>query len=139
MNTDILYENEREKTAAERVIAAFSIQNINGEMDELISEIIKYAIKLDTKLEELGLPKRYLDRVSTLSENRTITLDEDLENLDFRDKEVVEDLISRINTRFKLVEDNDKKLKYIEANTDLEDLDLKKEIELSKLNREYFE
>ena len=139
MNTDILYENEREKTATERVIAAFSIQNINGEMDELISEIIKYAIKLDTKLEELGLTKRYLDRVSTLSENRTITLDEDLENLDFRDKEVVEDLISRINTRFKLVEDNDKKLKYIEANTDLEDLDLKKEIELAKLNREYFE
>jgi hypothetical protein len=138
MNTNILFESEEEKNATLKVLGAFKVKSLNGDIDTLISEILKYAKKIDDLLEENGFTRRYLDRAGSLSENSCLSLDEDLSSLDFRSREVIDDLIKRINTRVKLICDEDKKLKAIEEEYDLNMVDLEKEIKSSRLSAEYF-
>ena len=133
-----LFENEEERRATERVLAAFKVKDINETIDSLVADILKYAKRMDDLLAENSLEKRFLAKVSTLSEDDTISLDEDLQNIDFRIKERLEDLIKRINTRIILIKNNSNDLKKIESGYDLKDLDLKREISLAHLTEEDF-
>ena len=138
MNTSLLFESEEERIATERVLAAFKVKSINKEIDNLITDILKYAKEIDNHLEENGYSKRYLNRVGMLSENSSLELDSDLLSLDFRVREIVEDLIKRINTRVELIKDNDNNLNMISEAYDLKDINLEEEIKTAKLNEEYF-
>lgn len=135
---NLLFESEEERIATEKVLAAYKVKSLNENIDNYIADILKYAMEIDNLLEANDREKRYMDRVSSLSDGLTIALDEDLENLDFRVKEVVEDYIMRINTRIGLINNCDNNIKTTEANYDIKDLDMDKEIELAKLSEENF-
>lgn len=126
---DILFNTPEEKAAAERVFALIRTKQLAKEIDELISEVISYAANIDKILEENNLSRRYLDRISSLEALETIYLDADLEEIDFRVKEEIVDLIKRINTRITLVEANEqltKELKeayHVNEETVLEDIE----------------
>lgn len=134
-----LFESEEEKVATEKVLAAFKVKDINENIDTLVSDILKYAKEMDDLLEENNLTRRFLEKVSALSENSQISLDEDLNNIDFRLRERLEDLVKRINTRIELIKDNDANLKIIEQSYNLEDLNLEEEIAKAHLTDENFE
>ena len=134
-----LFESEEEKVATEKVLAAFKVKDINENIDTLVSDILKYAKEMDDLLEENNLTRRFLEKVSALSENSQISLDEDLNNIDFRLRERLEDLVKRINTRIELIKDNDANLKIIEQSYNLEDLNLEEEIAKAHLTDDNFE
>jgi hypothetical protein len=136
MNRDILYDNEAEKKANERVLATVRIKSINKEIDEFLNEMLKYATNIDTILDRNGYSKRYLDRVSKIDEMASLTLDEDLNDADFRVKELLEDYIKRINTRLNLIRSNDELIKEIESTYKLDDADFDEDLKLSKLDDE---
>lgn len=138
MNTSLLFENAEEQTATERVLAAFKVKSLNEKIDELVADVLKYAKEMDNLLEENNISKRFLDKVSMLSESDNITLDADLNEVDFRIREILEDYAKRINTRLSLIRDNDSNLKYIEESYNLEDLDLEKDIKIARLTKEDF-
>lgn len=138
MNSDLLFESNEEKKATENVLAAFKVKSLNGEIDNLIAEVFRYAKRIDDILEENGYKRKYLDKISSLNENATISLESDLESLDFRVKEVVEDLIKRINTRIKLVYENNSELKNIEQKYDVNSINLIEEIKKAKLTMDDF-
>ena len=138
MKTDLLFDNEEEKEATLKVLAAFKIKELNEKIDELVADILKYAKEMDDFLEENNIPKRFLDKVSSLSEMDNISLDSDLSNIDFRIRERLEDLVKRINTRLSLIRDNDNNLKSVEESYDLTDFDLDEGIMVAKLRKEDF-
>jgi len=138
MKTDLLFDNEEEKEATLKVLAAFKIKELNEKIDELVADILKYAKEMDDLLEENNIPKRFLDKVSSLSEMDNISLDSDLSNIDFRIRERLEDLVKRINTRLSLIRDNDNNLKSVEESYDLTDFDLDEGIMVAKLRKEDF-
>ena len=138
MTNDILFDNEEQKKATERVLATFRIKEINANVDKLVAEMLKYAINIDTILERNKFKKRYLDKVSEITELEELSLDDDLKDADFRVKEVVEDLIKRINTRVKLIKSNNDLVNEIESTYDLSKSDLSKDIETAKLRPEDF-
>jgi len=131
---DILYETIEEKEATERVLALVRTRVIAREIDELVSEIISYASNIDKILERNGMQKRYLERVGTLDDLSLIYLDGDLEDADFRVKEVVEDLIKRINTRITLVKSNDEMSKELKSTYNVNEESILEDIEKAKLN-----
>ena len=133
-----LFESEEERLATEKVLAAFKVKDINENIDTLVSDILKYAKEMDDLLEENNLTRRFLEKVSSLSENGQVSLDEDLNNIDFRLRERLEDLVKRINTRIELIKDNDANLKIIEQSYNLEDLNLEEEIAKAHLTDENF-
>ena len=133
-----LFESEEERKATERVLAAFKVKGLNENIDVLVADILKYAKEMDDLLTENGLEKRFLEKVSGLSEGSNITLDPDLDNIDFRLRERLEDLVKRVNTRINLINDNDATLKLIEEGYDLRDLDLDEEIKKAHLTEEDF-
>ena len=124
MNNDILFETKEEKEATERVLAAFKVKSLNENIDGLVAEVLKYAVQIDDILEEHSLPKRYLDRVSTINENGRISLDDDL--------------INRINTRISIVKEETINLLGIQKEYDLEHIDLEHELEVSMLDEKYY-
>ena len=137
MEDNLLYESEEEKIATGKVLAAFKIKSVNEQIDNYVAEVLKYAVKIDEILEENKLEKRYLNRVSTVSDGVDfLTFDTDLETLDFRIKEVIEDLIKRINTRLKLINDANETLNKIHASYDLSDINLEEAINAAKLTEE---
>lgn len=137
MENDLLYESEEEKIATSKVLAAFKIKSVNEQIDTYVAEVLKYAVKIDEILEQNNIEKRYLNRVSTVSDGVDfLTFDTDLEILDFRIKEVIEDLIKRINTRLKLINDANETLNKIHASYDLNNIDLEKTIMTAKLTEE---
>ena len=138
MNINLLFESEEEKIATERVLAAFKVKSLNKNIDEYISDILNYAKDIDNLLEENNFNKRYLDRVSTINEESILELDDDLNNLNFRVKEVIEDLIKRINTRISLIKDSDSNLNDLEQRYDINNINLDEEIKKAKLTEEYF-
>ena len=138
MNIELLFESEKEQIATENVLAAFRVKALNKNIDDLIKDTLNYASEIDKLLEENNLQKRYLDRVSYLNENNNISLDSDLENLDFRIKEIIEDYIKRINTRISLINQADTNLNVIESSYDLNDIDLEAEISVARLTEKDF-
>ena len=137
MEDNLLYESEEEKIATGKVLAAFKIKSVNEQIDNYVAEVLKYAVKIDEILEENKLEKRYLNRVSTVSDGVDfLTFDADLETLDFRINEVIEDLIKRINTRLKLINDANETLNKIHASYDLSDINLEEAINAAKLTEE---
>jgi len=109
----ILFRTEEEQAAAERVLAMVRTKQLAKEIDELISEVISYSADIDRILEANDLFKRYLDRISSLERLELIYLDSDLEEIDFRVKEEVVDLIKRINTRIMIVQGNEELTKEL--------------------------
>lgn len=138
MNTELLFENPKELAATYRVIAAFKVKQINENIDSMVSEVLDYAVKIDEILDENNLEKRYLDKVSTINETNQIEVDSDILDLDFRVREIVEDLVRRINTRINLVKENSLKLLTIEKDYDLTTIDLDSELEISMLAEENY-
>ena len=138
MNINLLFESEEERISTEKVLAAFKVKSLNKNIDEYISDILNYAKDIDNLLEENNFNKRYLDRVSTINEESILELDDDLNTLDFRVKEVIEDLIKRINTRISLIKDSDSNLNDLEQRYDINNINLDEEIKKAKLTEEYF-
>ena len=138
MDTNLLFESNEEREATEKVLAAFKVDSLNKDIDELVEYILKSAKEMDDLLDENNLPRRFLDKVSMLSETDNISLDEDLESIDFRIKEVLEDLIKRINTRLSIIREKDNDLKYVENSYDLSNIDLKESIKIANLRQEDF-
>lgn len=132
MENDILFKSQKEKEATERVLATIRIKNINEEMDKLISEMMSYATLIDDILEKNGLKKRYLIKVADI-ENELLDADEEINNIEYRDKEVVLDYIKRINTRINIIKANNTLLDEIESTYDLSKSDFDKDIEESKI------
>lgn len=137
MEDNLLYESEEEKIATSKVLAAFKIKSVNEQIDTYVAEVLKYAVKIDDVLEQNNIEKRYLNRVSTVSDGVDyLTFDEDLKSLDFRIKEVIEDLVKRINTRLQLINEANETLNKIHANYDLNNINLEEAIKTAKLTEE---
>lgn len=139
MEKDILFDSTEQKEATERVLAAVRIKTINKELDELLAEIIKFSGNMDKILERNNLNPRYLDRLGVLDNMEEISLDEDLEDIDFRVKEVIEDLIKRINTRITLVENNKLLIEELTTSYNIDESKIAEDIEISKLNKSDFD
>ena len=135
---DVLFKNIEEKEATERVLAMVRTKIIAKEIDELISEIITYASNIDKILERNEISRRYLDRIGSLESLELISLDEDLKEIDFRVKEVVEDLIKRINTRINLVQSNDELSKELKETYKVNEETILEDINTARLNIEDF-
>ena len=138
MEKEILFKNQEEKAATERVLAMVRTKQIAKEVDELISEIITYGSNIDKILERNELTRRYLERIGTLEKLELITLDEDLEEIDFRVKELVEDMIKRINTRINLVKSNDELSREIKETYRPNEETILEDIEKARLNIDDF-
>jgi len=136
---DILFDSTEQKEATERVLAAVRIKTINKELDELLAEIIKFSGNMDKILERNNLNPRYLERLGVLDNMEEISLDEDLEDIDFRVKEVIEDLIKRINTRITLVENNKLLIEELTTSYNIDESKIAEDIEISKLNKSDFD
>lgn len=130
-NKDLIFKNKEEKDATEKVLATFKGKKINENIDSLVAEILKYAKKIDEILNKEGIESSYLDKVSNLSETSEVTLSEDISNQ--KVKEDVEDLIKRINTRIKLIKDNDTILRNLNNKYDLDNVNLDEELKKSNL------
>ncbi len=139
MEKEILFENNEQKEATERVLAAVRIKTINKELDELLSEIVQYSGNIDKILERNNLAPRYLERLGVLENMTELSLDDDLGDIDFRVKEIVEDLINRINTRINLVENNKVVIDELTTSYNVVDDKIVNDIELSKLSKLNFD
>lgn len=137
--TDILFESNEQKEATERVLAAARIKSINNELDKLSGEAIQYANNIDKLLERNKLESRYLERIGILENVKEIYLDNDLKEVDFRLKEIIEDLIKRINTRINLINNNKDLIKELNETYKINYEKLKDDVDIAKLNRSDFE
>ena len=135
---EILFDNNMQKEATERVLAVIRLKSINKEIDILVSELISYASNIDKILEKNGFEKRYLEKVSSKEDLSLIYLDPDLEAGDFRMKEVVDDLIKRINTRISLVKNNDELIKELKETYEINEDNMKVDLDLSRMNLKDF-
>ena len=131
---DILFESEKQKEATERILATVRVRTINKEIDAYLNEMLGYAKSADELLTKNNFSARYLDKVSRIDQSLSVSLDEDLYDIDFRVKEELEDLIKRINTRINLVHNND--VKEIESTYNLSSSDLDSDLEDAKLDLE---
>lgn len=138
MEKEILFDSVEQKEATERVLAAVRIKTINKEMDELVGETIKYSGNIDKILERNNLAPRYLERLGVLENISNVTLDSDLYDIDFRVKEVVEDLIKRINTRINLIKNSEELIKELKETYKIDDEKIIEDIEIAKLNKNDF-
>lgn len=139
MEKEIIFDSVEQKEATERVLAAVRIKTINKAMDELIGEIIKYSGNIDKILERNNLQTRYLERLGVLENISNISLDEDLYDIDFRVKEVIEDFIKRINTRINLIKNNEELIKELKETYNFNEDKILEDIEIAKLNKSEFE
>lgn len=139
MEKEIIFDSVEQKEATERVLAAVRIKTINKAMDELIGEIIKYSGNIDKILERNNLQTRYLERLGVLENISNISLDEDLYDIDFRVKEVIEDFIKRINTRINLIKNNEELIKELKETYNFNEDKILEYIEIAKLNKSEFE
>ena len=134
MDNILLYDNEEVMLATKKVLAAFKVKSINQNIDKYISEALAYAVKVDELLESNNLEKRYLDIISNLTEDfDLIKVDSDIEQLDFRAREVIEDYIKRINTRLSMISDEEILLKDVKSSYDISNINLDEEIKKAKL------
>ena len=138
MEYDILFDNEEEKKATERVLASVRIKTLSEELDLLISEIIKISNNLDNILEENKLGPRYLERLGTIENLIPIHLDDDLNEIDFRVKEIIEDLIKRINTRINLVKNSEVLIAELKETYSVDEDKILEDINLARLNKSDF-
>lgn len=138
MEKEILFDSVEQKEATERVLAAVRIKTINKEMDELVGETIKYSGNIDKILERNNLAPRYLERLGVLENISNVTLDSDLYDIDFRVKEVVEDLIKRINTRINLIKNSEELIKELKETYKIDEEKIIEDIEIAKLNKNDF-
>lgn len=139
MGNELLFDSIDQKEATERVLAAVRVRNISKELVELNEEIKKYASNVDKILERNNLSPRYLDRLNKIDNVYTVVLDEDLIDIDFRIKEVVEDLVKRINTRINLIKNNEVLVKELKDTYNVDEQKLSEDIKTAKLNKKDFE
>lgn len=138
MDNDILFNNVEEKEATERVLASVRIKTLSGELDQLISDIIKISSSIDNLLEENELNPRYLERLGVLENITPIYLDDDLKDIDFRIKEVIEDYIKRINTRINLIKNNELLINELKDTYKVDEDKVIEDINLARLRKSEF-
>lgn len=134
MDNDILFDSVEEKEATERVLATVRVKTLSQELDQLISEIIKLSSKIDSILEENNFNPRYLEKLGVLENLVPIYLDEDLKDIDFRVKEVIEDHIKRINTRVNLIKNNEILIDELKEKYAIDEEKIVEDINKAKLN-----
>ncbi|MDD4407259.1 MAG: hypothetical protein PHF30_04400 [Bacilli bacterium] len=139
MEKEILFDNVEQKEATERVLAAVRIKTISKELDELNAEIVKYSSNIDKILERNNLSPRYIERLGVLDNISNVTLDEDLLDIDFRVKEVIEDLIKRINTRINLINNNEVLINELKETYQIDEQKIPEDIKTAKLNKNDFD
>jgi len=130
---ELLYQSDKEKEATERVLAFIKVKTISKEVDELVSEVITYASNIDKLLSRNGLSPRYLDRVGSLGSLSLIYVDEDIDTSDFRVREIVEDLIKRINTRITLIKSHEELIRELKEEYPIEEKNIVDDINLAHL------
>jgi len=136
---EILFDSLEQKEATERVLAAVRIKTIGKELFELNNEIVIYASNIDKILERNNLKPRYLEKIGILDNISNVTLDDDLFNIDFRVKEVIEDLIKRINTRINLVKNNEVLINELTETYKIDEQKISEDINIAKLNKNDFD
>ncbi|MDD2238888.1 MAG: hypothetical protein PHH51_03305 [Bacilli bacterium] len=139
MEKEILFDSLEQKEATERVLAAVRIKTIGKELFALNNEIVIYASNIDKILERNNLKPRYLEKIGILDNISNVTLDDDLFNIDFRVKEVVEDLIKRINTRINLVKNNEVLINELTETYKIDEQKISEDINIAKLNKNDFD
>lgn len=139
MEKEILFDSVEQKEATERVLAAVRIKTIGKELFELNNEIVIYASNIDKILERNNLKPRYLEKIGILDNISNVTLDDDLFNIDFRVKEVIEDLIKRINTRINLVKNNEVLINELTETYKIDEQKISEDINIAKLNKNDFD
>ncbi|MFA6752927.1 MAG: hypothetical protein WCR93_01470 [Bacilli bacterium] len=139
MEKEILFDSLEQKEATERVLAAVRIKTIGKELFELNNEIVIYASNIDKILERNNLKPRYLEKIGILDNISNVTLDDDLFNIDFRVKEVIEDLIKRINTRINLVKNNEVLINELTETYKIDEQKISEDINIAKLNKNDFD
>ena len=139
MEKEILFDSLEQKEATERVLAAVRIKTIGKELFELNNEIVIYASNIDKILERNNLKPRYLEKIGILDNISNVTLDDDLFNIDFRVKEVIEDLIKRINTRINLIKNNEVLIKELKETYKIDEQKISEDINIAKLNKNDFD
>ena len=70
-----------------RNIPPYHIWTINKEIDAYLNEMLGYAKSADELLTKNNFSARYLDKVSRIDQSLSVSLDEDLYDIDFRVKE----------------------------------------------------
>lgn len=138
MENNILFNSNEEKEATERVLALVRIKTLSIELDQLVSDIIKISSNIDSLLEENNLGPRYLERLGVLENLTQVYLDDDLKEVDFRVKEVVEDLIKRINTRINLIKNNEILISELKETYAVNEENILDDINLARLNKSDF-
>lgn len=133
MNKELLFKNEEEYDSCEKVLAAFKVKSINSEIDKYVAQIIDYAIRIDDLLEENNYEKRYLNRISSFDNLMNITFDDDLKDIDFKAKEIIQNYISRINTRFDIIKNSNEILSNIKNIYDIDNIDLVEAVKKARL------
>lgn len=139
MEKEILFDSLEQKEATERVLAAVRIKTIGKELFELNNEIVIYASNIDKILERNNLKPRYLEKIGILDNISNVTLDDDLFYIDFRVKEVIEDLIKRINTRINLVKNNEVLINELTETYKIDEQKISEDINIAKLNKNDFD
>ena len=139
MEKEILFDSLEQKEATERVLAAVRIKTIGKELFELNNEIVIYASNIDKILERNNLKPRYLEKIGISDNISNVTLDDDLFNIDFRVKEVIEDLIKRINTRINLVKNNEVLINELTETYKIDEQKISEDINIAKLNKNDFD
>ncbi|MDD2504974.1 MAG: hypothetical protein PHF21_01725 [Bacilli bacterium] len=138
MDNDILFNNVEEKEATERVLALVRVKTLSNELDQLVSEIIKLSSNIDSLLTENNIKERYLERLGVLENITQVYLDDDLKEIDFRIKEVIEDLIKRINTRINLIKNNEILINELKETYQVNEEKIVEDINLARLNQTDF-
>ena len=83
-NTELIFKNNEEKEATEKVLATFKGKKINENIDTLVSEILSYAKKIDEILKSINIDSSYLDTVSNLNSTNEVILKEDIKDEKFK-------------------------------------------------------
>lgn len=140
IDDEILYDNKEQKEATKRVLATVRIKKLDNELDEIVADILKYAKNIDTILSKNKFEKRYLERLTKIDlvNTKELYLDDELNDIDFRIGEVLEDFINRINTRILIVKNNNELIKRIENTYELGNYDFNVDLKRAKLRKEDF-
>lgn len=137
---NILYETQEQKEATKRVLANVRIKKLDTDIDIVVADILKYAKNIDEILAKNKYDKRYLERVNNteLGNVNELYLDDELNDIDFRICEVMEDFLKRINTRIKIIKNNTEIIKRLENSYDLSNNSFDNDLEIAKLRKEDF-
>ncbi len=137
MDKDILFTDKNEQRATERVLATVRVKIAEREINFFKSEISDFLKEADSILKENNLKETYSSKdLNNLTE---VKLDNSHNNIDFRVKEILEDILKRVNTRINLINNYNNLINELKDTYKIKEENLEKDIEISNLDMSKFE